>query len=265
MLFFRFAIRLPLVPKISLSALTERKIGMFPYIYIGQLKISLYYSAMVLGYILMIVVMLLKKRRERCGLSRLGAVAFATVVLIFGLVGCKLLYILENISWIQKNGFTLGGFSFYGAVFLMPLVMPLVGKLFKLHWRDTLDSSAICILTMLGTIRLGCYLNGCCGGSVFHIGDYYFTFPTQLIECICDCAFLYALLKWEEKGTARGFLYPRFLLLYGGARFFIEFLRNTPKDWLYLSHAQWFSAGALLVGIAFEIVHRYSRDKSTKE
>ena len=229
---------------------------MYPYLTIGQLKIPLYYTAMVLGYILMIVVMLLKKRRQKYGLSRLGGLYFATMVLIFGIVGCKILYTLENINLVIKNGFSFGGFSFYGAVFLIPIAMPLIGKTQKLSWRSTLDSSAICILTMLGTIRFGCFLNGCCGGNVYCIGSYSFTLPTQLIECACDLVILFALLKWEANGNVRGFLYPRFLLLYGSARFFIEFLRNTTKDWLSLSHAQWFCIVAVAVGLAWEILMR---------
>ena len=215
---------------------------------------------MLLGYVMMIVMMLLKKRRELYGHGRFGAVYFATMELIFGVIGCKILYVFENISWIRENGFTLGGFSFYGAVFLLPLVIPLIGKTIKLRWCAAMDSAAICILAMLGTIRLGCYLNGCCGGNVFQIGEFYFTFPTQLIECIWDFAILFTLLKWEETGSSRGFLYPRFLLLYGGARFFIEFLRNTTKDWLYFSHAQWFSAAAIIIGVVFEILLRKQRD-----
>lgn len=229
---------------------------MYPYLYIGELKISLYYSAMILGYVMMIVMMLLKKRRAMYGISRRGAVYFATMGLICGVLGCKILYILENFSLVQKNGITLGGFSFYGAVFLTPFLMPLFGKVIKLNWRASMDNATICILTMLGTIRLGCYLNGCCGGEVFSIGDYSFTFPTQLIECICDLMILLALLTWEEKGNVRGFLYPRFLLLYGGIRFLLEFLRNTTKDWMGFSHAQWFSAAAILIGAVGEIVYR---------
>lgn len=236
---------------------------MYPYLHIGQLKISLYYSAMLLGYVMMIVMMLLKKRRQQYGLGRFGAVYFATMELIFGVIGCKILYVLENMSSVREHGFTLGGFSFYGSVFLLPLVMPLIGKTVKLRWPAALDNAAICILAMLGTIRLGCYLNGCCGGSVFQIGEFYFTFPTQLIECIWDFAVLSFLLNWEEKESARGFLYPRFLLLYGSARFFIEFLRNTAKDWLGFSHAQWFSAAAIIIGAAAEILLRKQREQRT--
>ncbi len=237
---------------------------MLPYINIGQIKISTYYTAMLLGYVLMIVLMLPRKKREEYGFSWLKSVGFATTELIFGVIGCKILFVLENITWVKNNGFSLGGFSFYGAVFLLPLIMPLIGKILNLNLRDSLDNSAICIIAMLGTIRIGCFLNGCCGGRVFNIGDFYFTFPTQLIECACDFLILYGLLKCQKKGIAYGFLYPRFLLLYGGARFMIEFLRNTPKDWLYFSHAQWFSAAAIIIGAVCEIIWR-KQTKSTAE
>lgn len=237
---------------------------MLPHINIGPLKISTYYSAMALGFVLMIVLMLLKKRRKKYGLSQYKSVVFAVAGLIVGVLGCKILFILENISWIQKNGFTLGGFSFYGAVFLSPFLMPLIGKLLGLNLRDSLDNCVICIIAMLGTIRLGCFLNGCCGGRIFSIGDFYFSFPVQLIECACDFFILFLLLKWEEERTAYGFLYPRFLLTYGSARFLIEFLRNTNKDWLYLSHAQWFSVVAIIIGELFEIILRKQKTNQTE-
>lgn len=229
---------------------------MLPYVYIGQLKLSCYYLAMALGFVFMVVLMLLKYRRAMYGLRPVKAVLFAVIVLILGILGCKLLFVLENIAWVLKKGFTLGGFSFYGAVLLIPLLIPLFGKLLRLDARASLDSAAICIVAMLGTIRIGCFLNGCCGGRIFSIGEYDFSFPTQLIECVCDFLILAYLLKKEKDGDAKGMLYPRFLLFYGIARFLIEFLRNTDKDWLYLSHAQWFSLAAILVGAAVEFCRR---------
>lgn len=238
---------------------------MFPYIHIGQLTISVYYTAMVLGYVMMVVLMLLKARRKIYGLGRIKAFIFATAELIFGVLGCKILFILENIAWTKSNGLTLGGFSFYGSVFLIPLTMPLVGKILKLNFRESLDNAAICIIAMLGTIRIGCYFNGCCGGKVLFIGDYSFTLPTQLIECVCDILVLWLLLRLEKKKKAEGFLYPIFMLLYGAARFFIEIIRNTDKDWFGLSHAQWFSIAAVAIGLTCEIIRRKKAGRITPE
>ena len=226
---------------------------MLPHIEIGSLKISTYYSAMVLGYVLMVILMLRKSRREKYNLSWLKGVGFATAGVIVGILGCKILFVLENMALVQRKGFTFGGFSFYGAVFLSPLLMPLAGKLLKLNFRDSLANSAICIIAMLGTIRLGCYLNGCCGGPIVEIKGFYFSFPAQLIECIVDFLILFYLLNCEKKAIDTGFIYPRFLLLYGGARFLIEFIRVSPKEWLYLSHAQWFSIVAVIAGTVAEV------------
>ena len=227
---------------------------MLPYINIGQIQISTYYSAMILGYLMMIMLMLLKARRKKYNINKLQSVLFATAGLISGILGCKILFILENIAWIKNNGFTFGGFSFYGAVLIAPLLMPLIGKILGLNLRESLDNTAICITAMLGTIRLGCFLNGCCGGILLNIGDIYFSFPAQLIECVCDFAMLFILIKCEKKEKAYGFLYSKMLLIYGCVRFIIEFFRTTEKDWLYLSHAQWFSIAAIITGTVFEII-----------
>ena len=37
------------------------------------------------------------------------------------------------------------------------------------------------------------------------------------------------------------------MLTYGVLRFFVEFLRDTPKDWVTLSHGQWFSLAAIII------------------
>lgn len=239
---------------------------MLPYIYIGQLKISLYYTAMILGYVMMVVFMLLKSRRTKYGLNPLQSVIFATAELIFGVLGCKILFILEDIPNVIENGLSFGGFSFYGSVLLIPLLMPLIGKLLHLNWRDTLDNSAICILAMLSTIRIGCFLAGCCGGiTLVAGGDFYFKVPTQLMECACSTIILILLLKWEKRGVANGFFYPTLLITYGCARFLIEFLRDTAKDWLHLSHGQWFSIAAIIAGVTFEILLRKQTKKMAKK
>ena len=53
----------------------------------------------------------------------------------------------------------------------------------------------------------------------------------------------------EKSGDKPGVLYPCFLLSYGVLRFFVEFFRDTAKDWLYMSHGQWFSIVAILIAV----------------
>ena len=227
---------------------------MLPYIYIGSLKISMYYLAMFLGYVAMVVLMLLPKRRAMYRLSKPKSVLFATAVLIAGLLGCKILYVIECFKYVLKHGLTIGGFSFFGAALLVPLLMLLVGKAFKLSPAESLDNSAVCVVAMLGTIRIGCFCNGCCGGRIFFFKNFDISFPTQLIELVCDSLILVWLLRTESRPGNSGRLYGRFLLSYGIARFFIEFLRSTAKDWFGLSHGQWFSLIAIIAGAVAELI-----------
>lgn len=206
---------------------------MLPELHIGAITISTYYGMMFLGFVLMLVLML--KRRARYGLNTGQAILFTVCVMFSGVLGCKVLFILEN--WGEP--ITVGGFSFFGAVFLVPPLMALFGLLFKLKPRESINAAAPCVNAMIGTIRVGCFLNGCCGGWALENG---FRWPTQAMESIGDFIILFWLLSKEEKDDR--FLYSRFMLAYSILRFLIEFLRDTAKDWLYLSHGQWFAITA---------------------
>ncbi len=214
---------------------------MLPKLNIFGLSVSTYYLMMFLGFIFMLVLMLI--RRSRYSLNVIQAILFTVCVMFSGVLGCKVLYTLEHLG----EPLSIGGFSFFGAVFLVPPLMALFGLLFKLRPRDSVAASAPCVNAMIGTIRVGCFFNGCCGGWTTSSG---FTWPTQALESVGDFVILFWLLNREKKGDKR--LYPFFMLFYAILRFFIEFLRDTPKDWLYLSHGQWFSIASL--GIALIVI-----------
>ena len=211
---------------------------LFPAIHIGKLSISTYYAMMVLGFVFMLVLML--RRKERYGLKTWQAVLFTICVMFSGVLGCKILYTLEHLG----EPFELGGFSFFGAVFLVPVLMILFGKLFRLSaWKST-DAAAICVCAMIGTIRIGCFLNGCCGGRTI-AGS--FTWPTQIMESIGDFAILYYLIR-AEKANKQG-LYPRFMAAYGILRFVIEFFRETSVGKV-LDEAHFLALISIMIGLS---------------
>lgn len=211
---------------------------MCPYIHLGALKLSTYYLMMLVGFLAMGYLML--HRRERYGLNALQACLFTVCVMFSGVLGCKLLYMLENLG----EPFTFGGFSFFGAVFLVPPLIALFGLPFGMKPAASVNASAPCVNAMIGTIRFGCFLNGCCGGWTTAGG---FIWPTQAMESFGDFAILIWLLSREKKDDIK--LYPEFMLCYSVLRFLIEFLRDTPKDWLSLSHGQWFSIAAAAIAV----------------
>lgn len=213
---------------------------MLSEIRVWDTKLSTYWIVMLIGFLSMIGLTL--HRRKMYKLRSWQAACFATILMLVGLMGCKLLYVLENLSYVRENGFSAGGFSFFGAVFLIPPIMAVFGKLFALSPRNSVNACAPCVVLILAVMRVGCFLSGCCGGWTTANG---FTWPTQAIESIGDFMILFWLLNREPEGDR--LLYSEFMLLYGVLRFVVEFLRDTPKDWLYLSHGQWFAIVSVLM------------------
>ena len=200
-----------------------------------------YYGFLAIGALSMN--MLTFWRRELYGFSVFRAILFPLLLLICGVSGTKLLFYIES-------GFTsFDGMSFFGAVYLVMLVMPVIGLVFRLKPMQTLDACAPCVASIIGFMRFGCLCAGCCGGVMCTIGAFSFQWPAQLLEGFGDIMILAFLLHLEQKKDKQGILYPVFLLSYGIMRFFVEFIRITPKNILGLSEGQWLSILATLIGM----------------
>lgn len=198
-----------------------------------------YYFFLGVGAVAMLVLMLL--RRKRFSLSVWQATLFTLLLLATGIAGAKLLYFFES-------GMTsFSGMSFFGAVYLVAFLMPVVGLAFKLKPSASLDACAPCVAAIVGFQRFGCFCAGCCGG--IPIGNSNMTWPTQVMEGAGDMLLLYLILLAEEKETSKIKGYPLFLVGYGIMRFLIEFVRATTKDWLGLSHGQWFAIAGIVLAV----------------
>lgn len=221
---------------------------MLPSIHIGNISISTFAVTLSMGTFGMLICIL--KRRKKYALTIFHAVLFTILLTVVGVAGAKLLFALENglQNW--------SGVSFYGSVFLIPLIMPLIGMLFSQRPRQTLDLCGPCVAIMIGCLRVGCFLTGCCGGWRMCIGNFNFSWPTQMMDSIGDFIILTWLLQLEEVGKAEGKLYPLLMISYSLIRFFLEFLRDTPKDWLLLSHGQWFALASIVFGVIWLTVQK---------
>ena len=230
---------------------------MHPYITIGDTRLSLYWMMFAVGAIGIIVLTLL--RRKRYGFGIISSVLFSVLTVVLGLTGAKLLYIFENWKSTLESGITLGGVSFFGSVFLIPALMIPCGYLFKLKPKRSLDAVAPCVAVMIGFIRVGCFLNGCCGGWTTNSG---FTWPTQAMESICDFMLLFFLLQLEKKQKFEGWLYPILLTSYSAYRFLIEFLRDTPRTSIGLANGHFFAIAGMIIGAIWLLIlnHRKKSD-----
>lgn len=109
--------------------------------------------------------------------------------------------------------------------------------------------------------RLGCFFTGCCYGIEttlpigIDFGDGLLRYPTQLIEMMF-CLILFGYLFYKQKSKKDlipGILFKELVIYYFIFRFFIEFIRGTEKNILYLSIYQIICLiGAIFIAIAIE-------------
>lgn len=221
---------------------------MLTEINVGGLSLSTYWMMFVFGTAAMSVMNY--KRREKLGISKVLAVLLGVYTAISGLIGAKLMYIFENFSQVLENGITLGGVSFYGTVFFMPIAMLVAAAVLKKKRSQAIDFVTPPILLMLAFMRAGCFLNGCCGGISFDVcGLQIESIPTQLIELTMDVGIMCYLLKRVNKKLTYGELYYLFMIMYGIGRFMIEFIRIREISVLGMSNGQIFSVLSVFVGV----------------
>lgn len=226
---------------------------MLPTITIGSLTISLYWTMFCVGVFAMGV--LVMKRRKLYHLSVCKAILITVLITIFGLVGAKLLGALQNLQAVRVEGLSAAGFSFFGAVYGVPLGLMLFARLFGITKKQMLDTIAPCMAAIVAFMRVGCFLNGCCGGLEATIAGCTFHWPTHIIESFGDFLVLGLILNAEEKRKYEGKLYAVFLGGYGILRFFVEFLRDTDKRLLGLGDGQWLAILAMLIcAVAFRSI-----------
>jgi len=169
-------------------------------------------------------------------------VYIATMVLIVpALIGARLLFVLSEWRYYRRNPRRIwnraeGGFMMYGAVPVMLLCsVPLLRALhigFGAFW----DVSTFTILVGMIFTRVGCLLNGCCGGRVtrgwFGVslpntrGVWQRRVPTQLLEAACAVILLAVAAFMRGRTPFPGALFLLIMLSYASVRLVLELARE---------------------------------------
>ncbi len=176
---------------------------------------------------------------------------FGIVVVLAGIVGAKVLYIINDWSQYQhlSDVFSLSTLQ-AGGVFSGGLIASFIAAVWYIRKHNmpplaTCDAFAPGLAFGHAIGRLGCFAAGCCYGKpTNHIWGVVFTNPlastlvgtplnealepTQLFECAVELA-NFALLMWMFKRKKfDGQIFSSYLILYGIARYFLEFIRGDP-------------------------------------
>lgn len=147
------------------------------------------------------------------------SIIVAVALTITGTVGTFIMFFVESGS--------LGGRSFYGAVFFIPIAFRLLAILIRIPYGDLMDLSAPAVCLMLAIMKIQCCVDGCCSGRfLFWTADGTgIFFPSQIAELASALIIFAILLYMSRKGKYRDELYLWYLVIYGVTRFILNFFR----------------------------------------
>ena len=173
----------------------------------------------------------LHRCRERLHLRWLSVLLLSVLHTVLGVLSVKVFALFETGNFSNM--------SLFGGVFFMPLFYWGVAKLAKQKAADVFDVFTICLVFTLMCARLNCMISGCCLGAHIPIeGLTHLRFPTRELELIFYVLLLSRLWRKVLSGSARGMIYPIYMISYGIFRFVTETLRFSDRtdSILHISH-----------------------------
>lgn len=217
---------------------------------------------------------------ERKGMSRRLHEQGFLACLVGGILGAKLLFLIENVPLSDLISYPMhylllrGGLTFYGGFFLALFAFFVLTKKHKESFWKVLDATAPALAIAYATGRVGCLLVGDDYGVAstlpwampFPKGSpptLEAVHPTQIYETIIMSLVFLVLWKIRKKDRPVGWLASIYLGLAGLERFFVEFIRNTTESPISgLSVAQVMALALILIGALKYISLRRHKEAS---
>lgn len=249
---------------------------MYPVLFeYGSLR--LYSWGFMLAVAVLIAIWGIGRLFEREGYDRDTVFEMIILMVICGLIGSHLAYILVY-QWDEfianplmffniKNG--IEGMIWYGA--LIGGAIPFIISVRKKHmsfWKVA-DMFAPFLALGYALVRVGCFLRGCCYGEitssvlgvVFPAVDEFVRHPTQLYSTALNLV-LFAFLIWfYPRRKFSGQVFLLYLIGYCIYRFIVEFFRETIIFYGVLSLGQVYTLGLLVVAVS---LYFWQRSRSNR-
>ncbi len=227
------------------------------------------------------------RRGKRLGYQEDFLQNLLTFIVVGAIVCARLLHVIIEWEYYSKNpsqilftreaGVFLGGF---------------IGAFLLVVWYTRKhNQSPLGVMDLLAAYlplshaigRVGCFLFGCCYGSVCDLPwavrfpqdspayvdllrDHSLPIgatsslpvhPTQLYSALANLIIFLLLLGIRKKQLFRGQIAMCYMIMYGIGRFFIEFVRGDYRGtWLGFSTSQWFSLAMIIIGIGLYLKFR---------
>ncbi len=203
-----------------------------------------------IGYWLMLVTNFLyfKSKKDAMSLFSKGLIYASSKihkvvgnVVQFFLIGVETYLASYVVDMSAKYNGTFGqlvgtGGNYFGLLTCFPLFISAFSLILIINPLKEVDIMTMGLPVYLFFVKLACFFNGCCWGIPWEHGLYNYHYdhpgyqvPVQAIEAFFAALLLVILLIYRKKAKP-GTIYPMYLTLYCGTRFFSEFLKDDYPD-----------------------------------
>ena len=209
----------------------------------------------------LVAAFLLARAFERLSLKRDSAYALVMWATIWGFVGAKIYYLLEQLPNFDLHHLGGMGFTWYGGLIGGVLASLVIVHRHRLPLSTVAGAAAVPLTIVYGIGRLGCLLAGDGTYGRPTSVPWAMTFPhglvptnvpvhpTPLYEALA--AVLIAGLLWElGKRWNPAAVFGAYLALSGISRFLVEYLRINEPAVLGLTQPQLWALVSLITGVA---------------
>lgn len=227
-----------------------------------------YGAMLVLGFLA--AIWFAARRAGRYGMDKEKVLDLGILLLIAGVVGSRIGWVLQEWKSYADHPITAvyvweGGLTFHGG-----LILAIVAAVWWCHrnkvsfWQIAdLMSAPLAIGYAVG--RIGCFLNGCCGGAPCDLpwavrfpGDSIGHHPSQLYAMALNLVIFGVLVWMEKRRKFEGQLFAALLVMQGLYRFLVEYTRaGSSSTYLipgWLTDAQAVALAIALAGVVVYVV-----------
>jgi len=219
---------------------------MYPdLIKIGPLTVHTYGALIAIGFIVGLLIAMREGRRN--GIDSQKIMDMGLLLIISGVVGSRITYILMNFSQYSTNPLNMFKLWEGGLVFSGGLLAAIISLFFYLRhhkldfWRiGDIWAPALAVGQAMG--RIGCFMAGCCYGKESHgFCSVVFTdpksiaplniplYPTQLFDSLGNFIIFAILMILSARKKFQGQVFLWFLIMHSTARLVIEKFRGDDR------------------------------------
>jgi phosphatidylglycerol:prolipoprotein diacylglycerol transferase len=236
---------------------------------LGPVTVYSYGVMVALGFAL--AAFLISRHARRLGLAPEKLVDMLVVVLISGIIGARLLYIILNLGYyiaqpVEIFDLAKGGLVWYGGFIAGVIAAVTYIRINKLDFWLVMDLIVPYVALAQALGRIGCLLNGCCYGAPVPTGfpfgvvfpdSFLVRHPAEIYSSIL-LIIIYVILRiWQELPHFKGEIFLGYCILYPLKRFGVEFFRgDNPRAYFGLTISQAISLAVFTAAIVIFIRKR---------